>query len=170
MTGLWLHRSEVKQLRVKADSLGWRSALTSPFVPKYQPSTCDILALAHCSLIGAPGKMKPSERRKCQASRAALQPNSALPCSSPYTLSPLRLFLLVSSSQFGKFITSTGEKSERERIKGEERGKRRRRSQARTFIFRNTFNEYLGVQSNYRLVGKYGPTELQKLHIIDPVL
>lgn len=35
---------------------------------------CDILALAHCSLIGAPVKLKHSEMSKRQTSRAALQP------------------------------------------------------------------------------------------------
>lgn len=58
MTALWLHGSKVKQLRVKADSLAGRSALTFPFVPKYQPSTCDILALAGCLRTGAPVKLK----------------------------------------------------------------------------------------------------------------
>lgn len=38
-----------------------------------------------------------------------------------------------------------------------------------TFIFQNTLNEYLVVQSNYSLVGIYGCIEFQKLHIIDPI-
>lgn len=170
MTRLWLHRSKVKLLRVKADSLVWHSALTFPFVPKYQPSMWDILTLAHCSMIGAPVRLNHSEKSKCQTPRAALQPNFNTALCSFYTLKPFRLFLL---PRLGS-LWPQQEKRKRggqnwKGGRGAKRGKRGR-SQARTFIFRNTLNEYLVVQSNYRLVGKYGPTELQKIHIIDPIL
>lgn len=150
----------------------WHFALTFLFVPKYQSSTCDILALAHCSLIGAPVKLKHREMSKCQTSRAALQPKVNTALFLFQTLRLLRLFLLPT---LGSLLPQhQGKKKKKTALKGrgrwKEREKGRRRSQTRTFRFRNTLNEYLVVQSNYRLVGKYGPMELQKIHIIDPVL
>lgn len=93
MTGLWLHRSKVERLQVKADRLTWHSALTFLFVPKYQCSTGDILALAPCPLIGAPVKLKHSEMSKCQAFRAALQPKFNTALFLFYMFRFLRLFL-----------------------------------------------------------------------------
>lgn len=74
----------------------WHFALTFLFVPKYQSSTCDTLALAHCSLIGAPVKLKHSEMSKCQTSRAALQLKFSAALFLFYMLRLLTLFLLPS--------------------------------------------------------------------------
>lgn len=179
MTGLWLHRSKVERLQVKADRLTWHSALTFLFVPKYQCSTGDILALAPCPLIGAPVKLKHSEMSKCQAFRAALQPKFNTALFLFYMFRFLRLFLHPSLGSLlphpkgrggsgrggGGGESSTKREGEVER-EGRGGGKR----QTRTFIVQNTLNGYLVVQSNYRLVGKYRPIELQKIYIIDPAL
>lgn len=175
MTGLWLPRSQVELLQVKADRLTWHSALTFLFVPKYQRSTGDILALAPCPLIGAPVKLKHSKMSKCQAFRAALQPKFNPALFLFYMFRFLRLFLhpslgsLLPHPKGGEGAGGRGS-STKKGGRGGKRGKGRRKSQTRTFTVQNTLNGYLVVQSNYRLVGKYRPIEFQKIYIIDPVL
>lgn len=98
----------------------WHSALTFLFVPKYQSSTCDILALAHCSLIGAPVKLKHSEMSKCQTSRAALQPKFSTALLLFYMFRLLRLFLLPS---LGRLLPH--QKGKKAALKGRERWRER---------------------------------------------
>ena len=99
----------------------WHSALTFLFVPKYQFSTCAILALAHCSLIGAAVKLKHSEMSKRQTSRAVLQPKFSTALFLFYVLRLLTLFLLPSLGSLLPHQKWGGESStKREGEKGKE--------------------------------------------------